>query len=34
MDAGGGPPAQLASTIASESARWGDVVKKQNIKPE
>ena len=34
MDVGGGPPAQLASTIASESARWGDVVKKQNIKPE
>jgi tripartite-type tricarboxylate transporter receptor subunit TctC len=34
MDAGGGPPSQLAATIASETARWSDVVKKQNIKPE
>jgi tripartite-type tricarboxylate transporter receptor subunit TctC len=34
MDPGGGPPSQLAATIASETARWTDVVKKQNIKPE
>jgi len=34
MDAGGGPPSQLAATIASETARWSDVVRKQNIKPE
>jgi tripartite-type tricarboxylate transporter receptor subunit TctC len=34
MDPGGGPPPQLAATIASETARWTDVVKKQNIKPE
>ena len=34
MDAGGGTAQELATTIRSESARWGDVVRKQNIKPE
>ncbi|HEV7577621.1 MAG TPA: tripartite tricarboxylate transporter substrate-binding protein, partial [Caldimonas sp.] len=34
MDAGGGSAQELASTIRSESARWSEVVKKQNIKPE
>jgi tripartite-type tricarboxylate transporter receptor subunit TctC len=34
MDAGGGPPQQLAATIRAESARWSDVVTRQNIKAE
>lgn len=34
MDAGGGSAQELAATIRSESARWSEVVKKQNIKPE
>jgi len=34
MDAGGGTPAQLAATVQAETARWTDVVRKQNIKPE
>ncbi len=34
MDAGGGPARELASTIRAESARWSDVVRKQNIKVE
>jgi tripartite-type tricarboxylate transporter receptor subunit TctC len=34
MDAGGGPAAQLAATIQSESVRWADVIRKQNIKVE
>jgi hypothetical protein len=34
MDPGGGSPQDLAATVRSESARWSDVVKKQNIKPE
>ena len=34
MDAGGGTAQQLAATIRSESARWSEVVRKQNIKPE
>ncbi len=34
MDAGGGTPQELATTIRAESARWGEVVRKQNIKPD
>ena len=34
MDAGGGSAQELAATIRAETARWGDVVRKQNIKPE
>ena len=34
MDPGGGTPQELAATIRAESARWGEVVRKQNIKPE
>lgn len=34
MDAGGGQPAELAARIQAESARWADLIKKQNIKPE
>jgi tripartite-type tricarboxylate transporter receptor subunit TctC len=34
MDPGGGSVQELAATIRSESARWSDVVKKQNIKAE
>ena len=33
MDVGGGAtPKQLAATIRSETARWTEVVRKQNIK--
>ena len=34
MDTGGGTPQELAATIRAESARWSEVVRKQNIKPE
>jgi tripartite-type tricarboxylate transporter receptor subunit TctC len=34
MDAGGGTPLELAATVRSESARWSEVVRKQNIKVE
>ena len=34
MDAGGGSPQELAATIRAETARWSEVVRKQNIKPE
>jgi tripartite-type tricarboxylate transporter receptor subunit TctC len=34
MDPGGGSAQDLAATVRAESARWGDVVRKQNIKPE
>jgi tripartite-type tricarboxylate transporter receptor subunit TctC len=34
MDAAGGTAQELAATIRAESARWSEVVKKQNIKPE
>jgi tripartite-type tricarboxylate transporter receptor subunit TctC len=34
MDAGGGSPQELATTVRAESARWSDVVRKQNIKVE
>jgi tripartite-type tricarboxylate transporter receptor subunit TctC len=34
MDAAGGSPEQLASTVQAESARWSEVIRKQNIKPE
>ena len=33
-DAVGGSPEQLAATIKSESARWGEVVRKQHITVE
>ena len=32
--AGGGSAQELAATIRAENARWSDVVRKQNIKPE
>ena len=34
MDAGGGSAQDLAATIRAETARWSEVVRKQNIKPE
>ena len=34
MDAGGGSPQELAATIRAETARWSEVVRKQNVKPE
>jgi tripartite-type tricarboxylate transporter receptor subunit TctC len=34
MEAGGGTAQELAATIRSETVRWSEVVKKQNIKPE
>ena len=34
MAPGGGTPQELAATIRAESARWSEVVRKQNIKPE
>jgi tripartite-type tricarboxylate transporter receptor subunit TctC len=34
MDPAGGSAQELAATIRGESARWSEVVKKQNIKPE
>jgi tripartite-type tricarboxylate transporter receptor subunit TctC len=34
MDPAGGSPQDLAATVRAESARWGDVVRKQNIKVE
>jgi tripartite-type tricarboxylate transporter receptor subunit TctC len=34
MDPGGGTPQELDATIRAESARWSEVVRKQNIKPE
>jgi tripartite-type tricarboxylate transporter receptor subunit TctC len=34
MDAGGGSPQQLAATVRAESARWSEVVTRQNIKTD
>ena len=34
MEAGSGTPTQLAARIAAESARWAEVVKKRNLKPD
>jgi tripartite-type tricarboxylate transporter receptor subunit TctC len=34
LDVVGGKPQELAATIQSESARWADVIKRRNIKPE
>jgi tripartite-type tricarboxylate transporter receptor subunit TctC len=34
MDVGGGTAQELAATVRSESARWSEVVRKQNIKVE
>ena len=34
MDPAGGSPQDLAATVRAETARWADVVRKQNIKPE
>jgi tripartite-type tricarboxylate transporter receptor subunit TctC len=34
MDVAGGSPEQLAATVQAESARWADVIRRQNIKPE
>ena len=34
LQVGGGTPAQLGMTIDSESRRWAEVIRKQNIKPD
>jgi tripartite-type tricarboxylate transporter receptor subunit TctC len=34
MEAGSGTPQQVAARIAAESARWAEVVKKRNLKPD
>jgi tripartite-type tricarboxylate transporter receptor subunit TctC len=34
MEPGAGTPQQLSAKIASETARWADVIKKKNIQPE
>ena len=34
MDVAGGSPEQLAATVQAETARWADVIRRQNIKPE
>jgi tripartite-type tricarboxylate transporter receptor subunit TctC len=34
MDTAGGSPEQLAATVQAETARWTEVIRKQNIKPE
>jgi tripartite-type tricarboxylate transporter receptor subunit TctC len=34
MDPAPGTPQELAATIQAESARWSDVIRKQDIKPE
>jgi tripartite-type tricarboxylate transporter receptor subunit TctC len=34
MDTAGGSPEQLAATVQAETARWSEVIRKQNIKPE
>ena len=34
MDAGAGKPQELAASIAAETARWADVIRQKNIKPE
>ena len=34
MDTAGGSPEQLAATVQAETARWAEVIRKQNIKPE
>lgn len=34
LEPGGGKPQELAATIRTETARWAEVIKKQNIKPD
>ncbi|VTU18837.1 Argininosuccinate lyase [Variovorax sp. PBS-H4] len=34
LEPGSGKPQDLAATIRTETARWSEVIKKQNIKPE
>jgi tripartite-type tricarboxylate transporter receptor subunit TctC len=34
MEPGGGKPQELAATIQAESVRWGELIRKQGIKPE
>ncbi|WP_077000283.1 tripartite tricarboxylate transporter substrate binding protein [Variovorax sp. KK3] len=34
LEPGGGKPQALAESIRIETARWGDVIRKQNIKPD
>jgi tripartite-type tricarboxylate transporter receptor subunit TctC len=34
LEPGGGKPQDLAATIQADTARWSDVIKKKNIKPE
>ncbi|OUM02123.1 Bug family tripartite tricarboxylate transporter substrate binding protein [Variovorax sp. JS1663] len=34
LEPGGGKPQELAASIRSETARWSEVIRKQNIKPD
>jgi tripartite-type tricarboxylate transporter receptor subunit TctC len=34
LEPGGGKPQDLATEIQAETVRWGDVIRKQNIKPD
>jgi tripartite-type tricarboxylate transporter receptor subunit TctC len=34
LEPGGGKPQDLAATIRTETARWSEVIRKQNIKPD
>ncbi|GAA4336027.1 tripartite tricarboxylate transporter substrate binding protein [Variovorax defluvii] len=34
LEPGGGKPEELAAAIRTETARWGEVIRKQNIKPD
>jgi tripartite-type tricarboxylate transporter receptor subunit TctC len=34
LEPGGGKPQELATEIQAETVRWGDVIRKQNIKPD
>jgi len=34
LEPGSGTPQQIVATIQTETARWADVIKKKNIKPE
>jgi tripartite-type tricarboxylate transporter receptor subunit TctC len=34
LEPGSGKPQDLAATIRTETARWSEVIRKQNIKPD
>jgi tripartite-type tricarboxylate transporter receptor subunit TctC len=34
LEPGSGKPQDIVATIQTETARWADVIKKKNIKPE